>query len=221
MIGLCLLDFDGTLCATHDAIRTCIELTFDHYQEKRPAPERVEAVIEAGVVMAEAMRLLMDSRLTAAQADEWAAKYRAFYIERGLQYTQLFPDVERVLGDLQRLGVAMVITSNKAEASVKKAIDHYGIAHFFDMLVCDPPGIAKKPAAACYEKLIAPRYPDVARERIAVVGDTEADLGLARNIGAIACWAAYGYGDKARCAALQPDIVLPRFGELAAQLQAR
>ncbi|GAB5097085.1 HAD family hydrolase [Caballeronia sp. LP006] len=220
MIKLCLLDFDGTLCATHDAIRTCIELTFDHYGVERPDAARVEHVIEAGVVMSEAMRQLMGSRLSVAQADEWAATYRAYYVERGLQHTQLFADVERVLTELQTLGVALVITSNKAEASVKKAIDHYGIAHFFDMLVCDPPGLPKKPDAACYEQLIAPRYPHVPRGEIAVVGDTQADLGLARNIGAIACWAAYGYGDKARCTAMEPDIVLQGFGELVEKLKA-
>jgi len=218
MIRLCILDFDGTLCGSHDAIRYCINLTFDHYGVERPAPDRLEAAIAAGVVMSEAMSMLTDGRLGTDGAGQWAATYRALYLQHGLAHSFIFPDVERTLAALKQKGVAMVIASNKSEAAVQQAIDHFGIGRFIDLLVCDPPGIAKKPDPACYSTLIAPAFPDVLPEQIVVVGDTHADLGLARNIGAHACWAAYGYGDREQCQRMSPDMVLEGFGELAERL---
>jgi phosphoglycolate phosphatase len=220
MIKLCILDFDGTLCGTHDAIRHCINLSFDHYGVERPAPDRVDAVIAAGVVMTEAMSILMDGRLNADEAGQWAATYRAFYLEHGLAHSFLFPQAEQTLADLRKKGIAMVIASNKSEGAVKQAIDHYGIGHFIDLLVCDPAGIPKKPDPACYRTLIAPAFPGVSPEQVVVVGDTHADLGLARNIGARACWAAYGYGDPARCLQMSPEIVIHGLGELVEWLDS-
>ena len=220
MIKLCILDFDGTLCGTHDAIRHCIELTFDHYRSERPTADRIDTAIAAGVVMSEAMSMLMDGRLNTDEAAQWATTYRAFYLEHGLDHSYLFPDVERTLAALRSNGVAMAIVSNKSEGAVVKAIDHYGIGRFIDLLVCDPAGIPKKPDPACYTKLIAPAFPGVLPKQTLVVGDTSADLGLARNIGAYACWAAYGYGDPAHCLQLSPDLVIRGFGELAERLAA-
>lgn len=44
--------------------------------------------------------------------------------------------------------------------------------------------------------------------QVLVVGDTEVDLAYAQNIGAASCWAAYGYGRSASCAALAPHFVV-------------
>lgn len=214
MIKLCILDFDGTLCATHEAIRLCIGLTFDHYGVVRPAPANVEKVIEAGVVMAEAMRQLNSEQLSVEASHRWAATYRAFYLERGLAHSTLFPGVAKALEGLETLGVRMIIASNKSEASVRMAIDHFGIARYIGLLVCDPANMPKKPDPACYERIIAPAYPDVERAEIVVVGDTHADIGFARNIGGLACWAEYGFGNKTQCAAMNPEMTLKSMGGL-------
>lgn len=214
MKKLCILDFDGTLCGTHDAIKTCIELTFDHYGMDRPTSVRIEEVIEMGVVMSEAMRALAVPQLSEAQAEQWAGTYRELYLEHGLKHSSLFPGVERTLAELEKLNIDMVIASNKAEASVRKAIEHFGIERYFKLLVCDPQGVAKKPSPESYEQIIAPAFPGITPNDVVMVGDTQADLGFARNIGALACWAAYGYGDKARCIAMKPDLIIDTLPEL-------
>lgn len=218
MIKLCILDFDGTLCGTHDAIAFCLNRTFDLYNQPRPSPERLDAAIKAGVVMVEAVAMLTDGRLQDAEAQEWTSTYRTLYREHGLERSILFPGVKEGLERLKDSGRSLVIASNKAAASVATALEHYDIARYIDLSVCDPEGIPKKPDPASYTQLIAPAFPHIMPAEIIVVGDTHADLGLARNIGALSCWARYGYGDQAACLAMNPDIVIEAFGELEVRL---
>lgn len=43
---------------------------------------------------------------------------------------------------------------------------------------------------------------------VLVVGDTEADIRYARNIGARSVWCSYGYGEQERCRELKPEFVV-------------
>lgn len=61
---------------------------------------------------------------------------------------------------------------------------------------------------AVFHAVILPRYPEVNRERVLVVGDTDADIRFARNIEAASCWASYGYGRREVCSALKPDYTI-------------
>jgi phosphoglycolate phosphatase len=214
MIRLCILDFDGTLCGTHDAIAFCIDATFDYYGVPRVSAQRREAVIETGVVMAEAMAILNAGTPYERDAEQWAATYRALYREHGLAHSYLFPGVKEALQQLKASGRALVIASNKAPASVDIALAHYGLAPFIDMAVCDPQGVPKKPDPASYTRLIAPAFPGLKPDEIVMVGDTAADLGFARNIGAYFAWAGYGYGDPNAGLSTGSDVVLNAFSEL-------
>ncbi|WP_438390435.1 HAD family hydrolase [Caballeronia sp. DA-9] len=214
MIRLCIFDFDGTLCGTHDAIAVCIDATFDHYGVPRPGVKRREAVIETGVVMAEAMAILNADTPYERDAEQWATTYRALYREHGLAHSYLFDGVKDTLECLKAGGRTLVIASNKAPASVDIALAHYGLAPFIDLAVCDPQGVPKKPDPASYTQLIAPAFPGMKPADIVMVGDTAADLGFARNIGAYFAWASYGYGDPDAGLAAGSDAVLNTFAEL-------
>jgi phosphoglycolate phosphatase len=214
MIRLCILDFDGTLCGTHDAIAFCIDRTFDHYDVPRPSVERREAVIETGVVMAEAMAILNAGTRHEDDARQWAATYRALYREHGIAHSHLFPGVAEALAQLKASGRTLVIASNKAPASVEIALVYYGLASFIDLSVCDPQGVPKKPDPASYTRLIAPVFPGIEPHEIVMVGDTAADLGFARNIGAYFAWASYGYGDPRAGLGARADVVLKAFAQL-------
>ncbi|MCL4663020.1 HAD hydrolase-like protein [Burkholderia multivorans] len=94
------------------------------------------------------------------------------------------------------------------------ALAHYGLAPFIDLAVCDPQGVPKKPDPASYTRLIAPVFSGIAPTDTVMVGDTAADRGFARNIGAYFAWASYGYGDPHASLAHGSDAVLKSFAEL-------
>lgn len=57
----------------------------------------------------------------------------------------------------------------------------------------------KKPDPEVFSKRIAPLFPTATPANCIGIGDTATDLEFARNIGASACFAAYGFGDRASC----------------------
>ncbi|KAK8140327.1 hypothetical protein PG984_000393 [Apiospora sp. TS-2023a] len=50
---------------------------------------------------------------------------------------------------------------------------------------------------------------------VLVIGDTEADIRFAANIGgAVSVWCRYGYGDKGACEKLEPGFTVDSLGEI-------
>lgn len=219
MLRLCIFDFDGTLCATHEAIAYCLNRTFEHYGEPLPSSEAITATIRTGIGLSETFAALRTNSLNAGDSDGWVATYRALYNGGdGQARSYLFPGVEDVLAHLKERGCRIAVVSNKGEVAVREALAHYGIADYVDLAVCDRPGVARKPDPASYRQIIAPAFPDIAPAETIVIGDTAADIVYARNVGARACWAGYGYGDGEICSSLQPDVTLERIADLKAYL---
>jgi phosphoglycolate phosphatase len=219
VVELYIFDFDGTLCATHEAIAHCLLRTFDYYSEPQPAAAAITAAIRSGIGLAETFARLRNHGLQPHEADGWAATYREFYNSGdGQGRTYLFPGVEEALAHVRDSGGAIAVVSNKGEVSVRHALAHFGIARYVDLVVGDRPGIASKPNPGSYHQIIAPAFPGITPAETMIIGDTAADIVYARNIGAVACWACYGYGDAEWCSGLAPDIILEDIGDLKARV---
>lgn len=76
-----------------------------------------------------------------------------------------------------------------------------------------------------FVEIIAPWYAEyVARdgqghvalkpEEVLVVGDTVVDVMFAKHVGAVSCWARYGYGDEDLCECFSPDVVVDSLEEV-------
>jgi len=51
-------------------------------------------------------------------------------------------------------------------------------------------------------------------KEVLVVGGTVADIRFERNIGAMACWVRFGYGDKEECEKLGPELAVENLEEV-------
>lgn len=217
MFKLCLFDFDGTLCASHDAIVHCMHRTFDHYDHPRPSRGVLDAAIRQSIGVAETFASLHRTGLSEAESLEWRDRYRILYNGgEGLARSYLFEGVEEVLKHLQSLAVPLVILSNKGEQAVLDALEHFKIGSYFDMVIAERDGVVLKPDPSSYHELIAPAYAHIMPEEILMIGDAPPDLLYARNIGAKSCWARYGHGDHEVCAAHTPDHVIDFLTDLRA-----
>lgn len=215
MTRLAMIDFDGTLCSTHAAVRHVIASTFASF-DREPAPvAAVDAAIGSGVVVSEAFNRLLGLPAGDREGEVWAQRYREIYNGgAGLALTQLFPGVPEGLARLVSAGWRCILVSNKGIRALRQALAHFELERHFELVVGDAPGQRRKPDPGLFREAILPRFAAEGPSRSFVLGDTPADLLFAREIGAQAYWAAYGFGDRADCLALAPDACLARFDEV-------
>jgi phosphoglycolate phosphatase len=179
---------------------------------RAPSPDELKTTV--GKTLEESIRILTDFRCPDSDVPMVVRAYRELYVEEAPKYTNLFDGAERVLIALQRHGVKNVLVSNKGSVGLYPLLDKLHIAHYFDLVLAADQVCHTKPSAALYDAHIASTFPQIPMDRTIVVGDTETDIRFANNIGAISCWASYGYGDAAECVKLQPKYVIPTVEDL-------
>lgn len=91
-------------------------------------------------------------------------------------------DLPAILGQLRSAGVRLAIITTDHRAETEQQLQMLGVTHLVDRLVCGDDGIVTKPApdallAVCRQFGCQPA-------RAMVVGDTVADMMMARNAGA-------------------------------------
>jgi phosphoglycolate phosphatase len=65
-----------------------------------------------------------------------------------------------------------------------------------------------------YETVISRQFNITNPQEVLMTGDTHADILFAKNCGLTSCWAAYGFGNRSACEALQPDYTIQQISEL-------
>jgi len=124
-------------------------------------------------------------------------------------------DVAGLLQRLQGAGVRVAVITTDHRAETEETLRIMGIARLVDHLVCGDDGLPSKPApdmllSACEQLRVKPA-------RTAVVGDTVADLLMARRAGAgLGAAVLTGAGDPALLEA-HADVVLRSIDEIAIQ----
>ena len=215
---LIIFDFDGTLFDTHDSIAHCIALTFATLTPETPAPDiaDIRRAIGTGAGLEDTFRMLgaCDSPESAAP---WITEYRKQYAVKGIPLISAFPHARALLEKLKEAGIVSVVVSNKGVQAVKDVLANNLMDELVEGAFGDVPGVPKKPDPAVYHRFVAPMFEGkggISGEDVLVVGDTEADIKFARNIGAKVCWVRYGYGDRDKCEELKPDLVVYGLKEL-------
>jgi phosphoglycolate phosphatase len=196
-----LLDWDGTIADSRDAILASFAATFAHFGEPVPPQSVIEATI--GMQLTEAMVRLCPR--AAGHEQEWLSVYREHSVRQEQARTRLFEGVAEVLEAAGRQGLCVGVVSNKSQSGLKAAVQRCGLTGQIAFAAGTLAGEPRKPDAGMFHRQVRPCLPAVDPAEILMIGDTAIDLLFARNAGLAACWAAYGYGEAAACRALQPQ----------------
>ncbi|KAF5661174.1 phosphoglycolate phosphatase [Fusarium circinatum] len=219
---LVIFDFDGTLFDTHQAISHSIKLTFDLLlPASAPVKSEVQKLIGSGLGLREVLQALHTSP-DSFDEGEWTSTYRRFYNDEGQKLVSAFPGAKALLNRLHERKVPVAIVSNKGVAAVETALKNNGIDTIpGDLIVGDKtPGATRKPDTGSFEKVLLPAlkvrgFATLDASKTLVVGDTEADVKFAANIGAKSVWCRYGYGERSACEKLEPHFAVDSLDEVA------
>lgn len=213
---LIIFDFDGTLAITDKAIISCIAKTFESFNIAPPAADTIRATI--GINLPNTFKLLYPA-IEESAIPTWVETYRSFYRTEGEKQLDLFPGTKQLLQLASKSGLNLGVFSNKHVSFVNLFLEKLRINSFFDLVLGDNGEIIQKPNPTVFYSIIKPLFPELDNSQVLMVGDTAVDLLFAKNAGIDVCWAAYGYGDRTECLALQPTFAIDNISELAAIVQ--
>lgn len=214
---LIIFDFDGTLCATHEAILFCIKKAYEALGKTVPEHDFADATIREGLGMESTLKTL-SPKLSDAELQKLLEAYETIYLKEGEQKSAPFSKADEVLEKLYSAGYILTVVSNKAIAAVNTALEHFALQKYISIAVGDTKSLRKKPDPMAYNDFIKVKFPLINPREILMVGDTPADILFAQNIGADSCWAEYGYGDAKSCRALKPTYTIKHLTDILAIL---
>ena len=128
---LVLFDLDGTLLDTSPGIFNSVRFA---EQELGLAPIPQERLCEfVGPPPKKAYMHIHG--LPADQAMLAAIKHRQYGREKGVYEAVLYPGIEDTLQRLKQAGCVLGVATLKAQGIAEHVLAHYGIAHYFDVIV--------------------------------------------------------------------------------------
>jgi pyrophosphatase PpaX len=165
-----LFDWDGCLAQTLDVWLSAFEQTFIDFDIP---VSRAEIAKDFGD---------WDSpfrhRLPREQAAQFS-KQLLQYVEVELPGVVLYPGVRDLLDALHEKSVPTAIVTSSTTANIEDSLPRYGIEHCFDAIVTVDDVTHHKPHAEPVEEAL--RRLGMPKETTVLIGDSDKDLGAARN----------------------------------------
>lgn len=186
-----LFDLDGTLSASADGIRKCIELTMAELG--MPCPDLSDYSRYIGPPLNRTFSLLCG--LSDEQVERALPIYRGYYDIHGTKANRLYDGMAEVLAALRDEGVRIAVCTSKNERLAGDVVALLGIGGYLDA-VCgsrDDGSRKEKPDLIPYA---LDSLSGIAPSRAVMIGDTYFD-----TLGAVSCGVdfigvLYGYGTR-------------------------
>lgn len=194
-----LFDFDGTLIDSKVDIATAVNLTLGDLGLPLRSIEEIFGFVGDGV-----KRLL---RLSVGednpdQYDKALEVFRCHYLEHCVQTTSWYPGIWEVLQHYKDR--TKVIVTNKSLEYTLAIVDGLQARDLFQHVEAPRDIDELKPEPVMLERALAVLGADT--KHTVMIGDSTNDVRAAQAAGIRACAVGYGYGNRERVSALQPDF---------------
>lgn len=206
-LELLIFDFDGTLIDSKDDIATSVNLTLGDLGLPLRSPEEIFSFVGDGV-----KRLL---RLSVGEENlalyEKALRiFRRHYLSHCLDTTRFYPGMDRVIETLS--GVKKAIATNKSMEYTLAIVEGLGLRSHFAAIESPADSSELKPDPGMLLRILSTLK--ISPEGAVLVGDSTNDVRAAKAAGIRACAVGYGYGDREKVTALEPDFYCEKPEEL-------
>lgn len=228
-VDLVVFDKDGTLIDFHamwgtwlvglaaDLARVTGRPVLDDLRRVMDAAASSGRISSGGPLATSTMAVLRGLAVEAVRASGCDAEEAAAAVDAAwsspdpVALARPLADLTALFGRLRDTGRHVAVVTADDRAPTEATLAALGVAHWIGALVCADDGLAMKPApdmllSACDSLGVSPA-------RTAMVGDTPADLAMARAAGALAIGVLSGVGDREALAPLA-DLLVATVAEL-------
>ena len=151
--------------------------------------------------------------LSRERADALAERFVDLYLERIADESRPFEGVEAALDELAAAGARLAVCTNKLTGLSNALLDALGLASRFAAVLGPDAAARRKPDADHLLRTIERAGGDPARA--VMVGDSETDVGAARNAGVPVIVVSFGYTEIPP-QELGADVLIDRYADLPA-----
>ena len=186
------IDLDGTLEDSRDDMVAAARRVRAQLGLPARADEQLRPFVNAG--MDQLYRACFDDYL---QRDpvliaQVRVAYEVDYLANVAVHTRLYDGIAAALAELSELGALCCIT-NKPERISRRLLDQLGVGALFRTVVGGDSCAESKPSPLMLRTAAERCAIEPSGARAFMIGDTAADIQLARAFGATAIWCAWGY----------------------------
>ncbi len=203
-----LLDIDGTLMDTFDAILASMNAALDEFGVKPLTRDELRPLI--GMPVQRQMDLLRG--MQGPVVDQITDRYYAYFMEHVEAGLPLYVGVKETLAQLADRPIGTMTTRRLQGA--RRMLEVSGIAPFFKAVVGGDEVSRPKPYPDL--PLFSARALNVAPEQCVVVGDAPVDILAGRSARMWTVAVSYGYGSAVALREAKPHATIERFPELTA-----
>lgn len=175
MIDTILFDFDGTLMDTNNIIIESWQHTFRTLEGREESLERLIPTF------GEPLERTMKEFFPDVPVEESLEAYRSFQRDHFTGYIELFPGVKEMVHAAKAAGYKTAIVTSRLINTTMEALNKYGIADDFDVIVTPEDTTKHKPDPD--PALVALRKLGSKPESAVMLGDTMFDILCANNAG--------------------------------------
>ncbi|WP_105141884.1 HAD family hydrolase [Streptococcus suis] len=185
-----LFDLDGTLTDSGQGILNSVAYALEKMGIEEPDTANLNRFIGPPLYESFSRFYQLSPEDTQSAVDA----FRIYFKEKGMFENQLYPGIIPLLEELRTAGKTLVIATSKPEIFAKQILEHFGIAHYFDVIAgasLDSSRISKADVIG-YAINQLEAFP----KHAVMIGDREHDIEGARMHQLPAIGVLYGYGNK-------------------------
>lgn len=213
MIKLAVFDMDGTILDTLRDLAVASNYALEHHGYPKQDPEEYRYFVGNGVHVL--IRRIMPEGATETEQATVLETYRSYYGQHRTDFTKPYPGITEALRRLAEAGIVLAVLSNKPHEPTQMLAEHY-FPGVFAAVYGGRPEVPGKPDPAALFALMEEL--GAKPEETAFIGDSDVDMQVAKNAGARAVGAVWGYRSREELSGHGADLLVEFPAELPALL---
>ena len=207
-----LFDLDGTLTDPKVGICTCVQYALKSFDIDEPDLDRLEPFI--GPPLKDSF--MQFYHLTEEQAEKAIEKYRERFQDVGLFENEMYAGIPRMLAELKSVGVKLAVASSKPTVYVKRILEHFDIAKYFDAVVGSELDGTRVNKDEVVQEALRQLFGEQAvdKGKVYMIGDRHFDVEGAHALGIESVGVTYGYGSMEELKAAKSEYIVRSVEEL-------
>lgn len=203
------IDFDGTIADTCEGISNAVRHMFSCIGMEENDPKNILAFIGPPIKH----HLMERYGFSEQQAADAYTHFLAYYREKGLLESRLFPGIKDVILQIKASGKTLYIATSKPEWMAHKLLGEFDLIQHFHGLFCanHENGIFEKTQVLQNAFKLLKQAP----QNAVMVGDRYHDIEGAKAVGIDSIGVLYGYGDDAELTEAGSDYLVDTVRDLA------